>query len=211
MYDVMTHFGHRPREFGNMICPWHDEMHPSAKLYHSQDTFWCFVCSPNHGVDQLEFIAIEQQFEWDVDPTNQLSKAKRHSIATIKSLEYVETELGIALELEPWEGRLSDSLRPKPVGEDPARYWRSRHEGLLRALATSSQPDRFSSYSAHLAILVRLKHSPLGIQQTAWSQALRALTTPLEPTTPQGYNHIPNPTEGAVTADEQLMIRPSSL
>lgn len=178
--DVMKHFGHRYRLHGNMLCPFHEEENPSARLYADQDTFWCWVCSPNHGVDVVEYVILALGIEEDVkahlhQKGRDLDKA--HSIATLRGLEYLEQEFNLGFLSEPWEQRLMDALRREAPREDPERYWRDSHIQILRILNLHrpAPAEAFWNYAHGIARLFPLRKSPVSEQRPLWTELRQAI------------------------------------
>ncbi len=167
MRDVMEHFGHSYRLHGNMLCPWHSEKNPSARLYDKQDSFFCWVCSPSHGVDIVEFVMIELSLEQD-QPTR--------GVAVLKALDYLEEAFNTSHKSTPWEDKLSSALHRGVRVEDPVRYWRQSHLLLLQTLAQYPSPDNWKAYSISLQRLLPHENSPISSQRSLWLEARSSLT-----------------------------------
>lgn len=174
MTDVMSHFGHPYRENGNMLCPFHEEKNPSARLYTEQDTFWCWVCYPDHGVDVIEYVILAQGLE--ADAPSHLTAHKRHSVATILAVEYLEEVFGIGYEAEPWEARLNAALAPRHGKSNPEQFWNSQHQQLLLAMLSVDSPEKWSVYAQLMRALGRLKTVPSHHQMKSWRAARKQLS-----------------------------------
>lgn len=166
MTQLMDHFGHRYRLHGNMKCPFHDDTNPSARLYADQDTFWCWTCSPDHGVDIIEYVILELSLVEEVRGNRKLSKEKLHSLATFKALEYLESEFSVGYLSEPWEQRLVDALRKELPPEDPRKYWRRSNLYVLRLL--SGDREMLKVYSEFMLQLTPMKNAPIATQRPYW-------------------------------------------
>jgi hypothetical protein len=175
MRDVLSHFGHRYRTHGNMLCCWHSEQNPSARLYDDDDRFWCWVCAPAHGVDIIEFVNIELGLEVDVDPGNRLTPNQRHALATARAIAYLEEAFQVSYAATPWEQRLHQSLERHTPRPQPDRYWRDMHLHALRLLSSSSNPDRWHLYSSALSVLSYHRNSSPEIQRPLWNALSAAL------------------------------------
>lgn len=177
--QVFDHFGYRYRTNGNMICCWHAETNPSARLYDSQDTYWCWVCSPERGVDIVEFVIIELGLERPEIPEN-----KRRAVAVIQAIEYLENAFNLSFEAEPWERRLYESLhRPEPV-DSPHKYWHANHVQVLRILGPIESPEKWKVYADHLRQLMPLKDQPISLQAPKWDDLRCELAALVEVRTP---------------------------
>lgn len=184
--DVMTHFGHRYRLHGNMLCCWHSERNPSARFYDDQDTYWCWVCSPSYGVDQIEFVIVELGLEVDVDLDGGIRSRlsdrglepakidrKLRALAVIRAVEYLEDAFNTSYASTPWEQRLHKSLIrtiPKP---DPGRYWRDQHVHILRLISQRPTLENWTAYSNAVLPLYKRRSAAIEDQRPLW-QALRA-------------------------------------
>jgi hypothetical protein len=171
MAKVMEHFGHRYRTHGNMLCPFHAEQNPSARFYEDQDTFWCWTCAPQKGVDIIEYVLLELGF--DADAPDSFPAEKKRAFGTIKALEYLELEFGVNYRLEPWEERLRSSLqRPHArlsSREDARRYYRGSHIQVLRILGYLADRDKWVVYSGGIKLLSGMASAPVVEQQPLWS------------------------------------------
>jgi hypothetical protein len=136
MTDVMRHFRYGYRTEGNMLCCWHEERNPSARLYENQNTYWCWVCAPGRGVDVIEFVLLELGLEEDLEG---VPEAKRHGIALYKALEYIEANFaGAEYQAAPYMERIAKATGPRPTPPvDPERYWAEQHMALLRQVQTT--------------------------------------------------------------------------
>lgn len=182
--QVMDHFGHRYRLNGNMLCPFHEERNPSARLYAEQDTFWCWVCSPDHGVDIVEYVIMELSLDIEVDLRGELDSARRRSRAILRAIEYLENEFGFAYQASDWENRLQRALTVglalPPV--DDAGYWRQSHIQVLKLLRRlPCTPMKYQVYSYHMMGLGKLAAAPIADQRPFWG-ALRLELAELETT-----------------------------
>lgn len=180
--QVMDHFGHRYRLHGNMLCPFHEEENPSSRLYYEQDTFWCWVCSPNHGVDVVEYVILALGLEEDVKAFLQQkgrSTEKAHSIATLRALEYLEAEFNLGFLSEPWEQRLMDALRREAPREDPEKYWRDSHHQVLRILNLSRPAlEGIKIYAEGISKLLPLRKASIEEQRPLWAELRRSISPP---------------------------------
>ncbi len=170
MTEVLTHFGHRYRTHGNMLCPWHQEKNPSARLYEEQNTIWCWTCAPNHGVDVVEFVVIELGLEED-SPTR--------GVAVLKALDYLEEHFGTSYEGIPWQNRFTTSLHKlnnRAASFDPKRYWSLRHIQILRILASVENSSKWAVYDYHYLILRDLLNADEDVQSPAWHSFASALS-----------------------------------
>lgn len=176
MRDVMLHFNHPFRVHGNMLCPFHEEENPSSRLYDSQDTFWCWVCSPNHGVDIIEYVILSQGLE--ADAPVYFTADKKHAIATINAVEYLEEVFDVAYEAQPWEARLNAALAPpRHPRADPVIFWNTQHQDLLLAMLSVESERKYEVYAKLLRPLGRLKGAPSHMQVKSWRAARKALTS----------------------------------
>lgn len=174
---LFDHFGYPYRTLGNTRCPWHGpDLHPSARIYEDQNTFWCWTCNPNYGVDPLEFVVIELNLEVEVDPQFKIQPAKgksaaeiRRALAVIKALEYLEEHFDCRPDSESYEARISNALRePTPSADQACRYWEKMHLHILERLANSTKTDRFQVYVSGIANLEPLMNEPMNVQSPVW-------------------------------------------
>ena len=117
-FDVGAEDGDR-----KVCCPFHDDQHPSAQLFVSQNMFWCWVCGM--GGDVI----------WVVRTT-----LGRDFLGTLGWLEH-----NFVPELQDFEVRFQIATENSAgkIGEFSAeRYWWRRHRLLLDHLA-ELLPDRF--------------------------------------------------------------------
>lgn len=54
MAQLVSMYGYKVNRSGMMLCPFHQDNHPSMKIYHGQRGFYCFVC--NTGGDIFDFV-----------------------------------------------------------------------------------------------------------------------------------------------------------
>lgn len=54
MRDVLSHYGIGVDRTGFAVCPFHNDRHPSMKVYPGDRGYFCFVC--HEGGDALRFI-----------------------------------------------------------------------------------------------------------------------------------------------------------
>lgn len=177
MTTLLQHFNHPYRVVGNMRCPWHGpDIHPSARLYEDQDTFWCWTCNPQHGVDVIEFVVIELQLEVEVDPSGRLDPKKRRPLAILRALDYLEEQFNCAPDSEAYETRIANALAPPPpVKAMDRKYWTARHLQYLMQLAGSSKSDRYQLYADALSELEPLMNQDPTLQAPVWDRHVELL------------------------------------
>jgi hypothetical protein len=111
--DLFRHFKFdilNPDEDAQVHCPFHNDVHPSAKLFVSQDTFWCWVCIK--GGDVI----------WVVQETLGLTWPQAVDWLT-------ETFTIPAASYEDRFRRAQTKAEVKPISLD--RYWDQRHHRLV--------------------------------------------------------------------------------
>lgn len=168
--DVMRHFGHSYRTNGNMLCCWHSEKNPSARLYDEQDTYWCWVCAPGHGVDIVEFVCIELGL-FEERPTR--------GSAILAALDFLEENFATSYEGTPWENRMAEELDKlhRPVPEDTEKYWRARHQGILRQLCGIRNPAKWGLYSKLFADMRFRTDESIEAQAARWDAGASELAS----------------------------------
>lgn len=55
MRDVAERYGFDVNSHGDMLCPFHEDTHPSLHCYPGSRGWWCFVC--NEGGSVIDFVA----------------------------------------------------------------------------------------------------------------------------------------------------------
>lgn len=55
MADVAEHYGFEVARSGDMLCPFHEDSHPSLHVYPGTRGWWCFVC--NEGGSVIDFVS----------------------------------------------------------------------------------------------------------------------------------------------------------
>lgn len=112
--EFPIHEGERER---NACCPFHNEAHPSARVFLDQNTFYCWACSK--GGDVI----------WIVQETFGLS--------FVKAVEWLEKTFDCAYSHQDYEKRFSRSLKRAqklaPV-ISPEDYWNQRHKALVNGI-----------------------------------------------------------------------------
>lgn len=53
--DAAQRYGFEPDRQGKILCPFHDDSHPSLQLYKGARGWWCYVCG--RGGSVIDFVA----------------------------------------------------------------------------------------------------------------------------------------------------------
>ena len=56
MRQVAEHYGCKVTRDGTCLCPFHNDTHPSMKIYPDDKGFYCWVCQK--GGDVIKFVAL---------------------------------------------------------------------------------------------------------------------------------------------------------